>query len=256
MSSRAIENTPRSRPSRATSLASSNEWHALSATCAGRATATSRTPGRKSAIRRADPSSRTSSRVSGGASSGSGSHWRIRAPASRVPVPEWQQSSSATTCGPFEAISPSRTASSLSAIGRIRAPSASRRPVSTHTKVWIRPVGSRVANAFGTGSSLPCPLYEKSATSPSRGLPEMRAHGVHDRLAGRLTVQQGHQPEPFPEAALQEGAQVGDVVAAARQPGHRRRVGVDPDQEGVHGTVRRHGTQPPLSSWDLRSAVS
>ena len=77
------------------------------------------------------------------------------------------------------------------------------------------------------------------------GLPEMRAHGVDDRLAGRLTVEQGDQPEPFPEAALEEGAQVGDVVAAARQPGHGRRVGVDPDEQGVHGTVRRHGTQPP-----------
>ena len=88
------------------------------------------------------------------------------------------------------------------------------------------------------------------------GLPEMRAHRVDDRLARRVTVEQGHQSEPLPEPALEERGQVADVIAATGQPGDGWRVGVDPDEQGVHGTSRGHGASHPLSSWDLRSAVS
>jgi hypothetical protein len=87
-------------------------------------------------------------------------------------------------------------------------------------------------------------------------LAEVRAHRVDDRLAGRLAVEQGQQPEPLAEPALEEGAQVVNVIATARQPGHGRRIRVDPDEQRKHGTVRSHGTIHPLSSWDLRSAVS
>ena len=97
---------------------------------------------------------------------------------------------------------------------------------------------------LGTGSSLPCPLYEKSATSPAPA--SLRCVRIASTIAWRVASRSSRvRPEPFPEAAFQEGAQVGDVVAAARQPGHGRRVGVDPDEQGVHGAVRRHGTRPP-----------
>ena len=94
-----------------------------------------------------------------------GIHWRTVTNASRVPSPEWQQSSIATTCAPRPTTSSSSRPSSLSASGHTNLPRVSC-PASNSSRFCILPDASPNANSVGGSSWLPWPEYANSAMSP------------------------------------------------------------------------------------------
>ena len=212
---------------------------------AGRAAATSRVPGRKSVIGRAEPSSRTSSRMSGGASSGSGSHWRMRARrrASRPRVATVEQRHHVRSlrgdlaeqdCELLVGDRPDQDAVRV-APPRIDAArgSGSDRSARGLRRPWGPVPRSRVRCTRRAPRRRP---------RPARGAMRM-ASTIAWRVASRSSRVTNRSRSP--SRPSRKAVRSRHVVAAASQPGHRRRVGVDPDEERVHSTVRRHGTQPP-----------